>query len=244
MDTIPTSGIVQVEFDAIGTESIIADSYVEVKHSDMFSKDRRPRLGGPIDPSMGTFEQNIQCTACHNKKRNCLGHDGHILLNYPVFNVITFEEMFNWLRIICFKCKFPIVDMKKYKTLESAVKSVKTQNKTNRACSCKEWHPILKRDKHNKYMILAIFNDNKNPTVKIPIYKETEGRIVVEKRIIFPHFAAEVLFGISNDVVRHFKKTLHSHPRNYVLNAIKVPPVSVRPDSRNVKSGKASMDDL
>lgn len=246
MDTIPTSNIVEIDFSVMGTDSVIADSYVEVKHTDMFSKDRRPRMGGPIDPSMGTFEQNIQCAACHNKKRNCLGHDGHIMLNYPVFNVITFEEMLNWLRIICFKCKYPIVDIKKYKTLDSAAKSIKTQNKVNKACSCKEWHPILKRDKRNKYMILAVFNDNKGPSdsVKIPVYKEQEGRILVEKRIIFPHFAGDILAGISDDVVRHFKRTLDSHPRNFVLNAIKVPPVSVRPDSRNVKSGKASMDDL
>jgi len=46
----------------------------------------RPKLGGLMDPRMGTIDRNFKCQTCGESMSECPGHFGHIELARPVFH--------------------------------------------------------------------------------------------------------------------------------------------------------------
>jgi hypothetical protein len=47
---------------------------------------RKPKLGGLMDPRMGTIDRNFKCQTCGEGMSECPGHFGHIELARPVFH--------------------------------------------------------------------------------------------------------------------------------------------------------------
>lgn len=48
---------------------------------------QRPRIGGLMDPRMGTIDRNLKCQTCGEGMVECCGHFGHIELAKPVYHV-------------------------------------------------------------------------------------------------------------------------------------------------------------
>ena len=46
----------------------------------------KPKLGGLMDPRMGTIDRNFKCQTCGESMSECPGHFGHIELARPVFH--------------------------------------------------------------------------------------------------------------------------------------------------------------
>jgi DNA-directed RNA polymerase II subunit RPB1 len=46
----------------------------------------KPKLGGLMDPRMGTIDRNFKCQTCGEGMSECPGHFGHIELARPVFH--------------------------------------------------------------------------------------------------------------------------------------------------------------
>jgi DNA-directed RNA polymerase II subunit RPB1 len=46
----------------------------------------KPKLGGLMDPRMGTIDRNFKCQTCGEGMSECPGHFGHIELAKPVFH--------------------------------------------------------------------------------------------------------------------------------------------------------------
>jgi DNA-directed RNA polymerase II subunit RPB1 len=46
----------------------------------------RPKLGGLMDPRMGTIDRNFKCQTCGESMSECPGHFGHIELARPIFH--------------------------------------------------------------------------------------------------------------------------------------------------------------
>ena len=105
--------ISKVRFSLAGSESVKNDSHVNVKSYDLF-RDNLPYPGGVCDAHMGTTDHAYRCQTCYNNKRNCLGHPGHIHLNYPVWSGMAVLEAHKWLKLICFNCGHPIVSEEIY----------------------------------------------------------------------------------------------------------------------------------
>lgn len=47
---------------------------------------RKPKMGGLMDPRMGTIDRNFKCQTCGEGMSECPGHFGHIELARPVFH--------------------------------------------------------------------------------------------------------------------------------------------------------------
>ena len=58
---------------------------------------RKPKVGGLMDPRMGTIDRNFKCQTCGEGMAECPGHFGHIELARPVFHpgasLLTFHPI-------------------------------------------------------------------------------------------------------------------------------------------------------
>lgn len=63
-----------------------------------------PVIGGLYDPALGPVEKNSRCTTCGLGSAQCPGHFGHIDLSLPVYNPLTFPQLFQLLRLTCLYC--------------------------------------------------------------------------------------------------------------------------------------------
>ncbi|QYB17636.1 DNA-directed RNA polymerase subunit beta [Pacmanvirus S19] len=229
--------ISKVRFNLSGTDTVKKDSYALITSYDLF-RNNTPYNGGVYDAHLGTTDHSYKCQTCHNTKRNCLGHEGDITLNYPVWNPIAVNEGRKWLKVICFKCGHPIIEdvvfsrFPRGKRLDEAAKIAHSGTGNKKCIHCKEVHPIIKKDKKDANEPLALTAE---------FYEEKRQ---TEKWIVYPHKALEVFSRISDETVVKLGKNVSSHPRNFVLTSIKVPPVTIRPDVKKMGGGRSTNDDL
>ena len=52
----------------------------------------RVKMGGLLDPRMGTVDRNFKCQSCGENMTDCPGHFGHIELSKPVYHAGLFSE--------------------------------------------------------------------------------------------------------------------------------------------------------
>lgn len=57
----------------------------------------KPKLGGLMDPRLGTIDRNFKCQTCGEGMSECPGHFGHIELARPVFHPGTCIFMWHYL---------------------------------------------------------------------------------------------------------------------------------------------------
>lgn len=224
--------ITGVKFNLSGTETVKKDSYTTITSWDLF-RNNMPYPGGVYDAHTGTTDHSYRCQTCYNNKRACIGHEGELNLNYPVWNPMGATDCRKWLKLICFNCGHAIIDEAAFmrfprgKRLDEASKLARTGNK--KCVHCKEVHPMIKKDASEPLALVAEFYEEKRQTAKWTIY---------------PHKIAEILSRVSDETVVKLGKNVSSHPRNFILGAIKVPSVSIRPDVKKMGGGRSTNDDL
>ncbi len=224
--------ITKVRFSLSGTDTVRKDSYVPITSYDLF-RNNTPYPGGVYDAHLGTTDHSYRCQTCYNTKRACIGHEGSIPLNYEVWSPLGVNEGRKWIRLICFKCGNPVIDPSQYsrlprsKRLDEASKIARTGNK--KCHYCKAIHPTIKKDPAEPLSLIAEVTDN--------------GKLA-DRWKIYPHKAAEIFNKISDETVIRLGKQVDSHPRNFILKEIKVPPVTIRPDVKKIGGGRSTNDDL
>lgn len=60
-------------------------SVVKLEYPEAMENDK-PKLGGVLDPRMGTIDRNFKCQTCGENMTECCGHFGHVELVKPVFH--------------------------------------------------------------------------------------------------------------------------------------------------------------
>lgn len=58
----------------------------QVEYAETYENER-PKLGGLLDPRMGTVDRNQRCLTCNESMNDCPGHFGHIEMVKPVFAI-------------------------------------------------------------------------------------------------------------------------------------------------------------
>jgi DNA-directed RNA polymerase II subunit RPB1 len=235
MTTMPPETIEHMQFYVLGDEETLEDSYVEVRNKDLF-RQSIPIVGGLYDAHMGTTDHAWRCLTCHNSKMLCPGHFGHINLNYPTQSHMYKDDIIQWLKIICFECGNLIINklsaltsVTKYKKLGEYVKLTRNTEKNINCISCNALHPHIVRDKNRQVTIWAEF------------YK---GAKLEKKYQLYNHMIATIFERISNTTVKEMGKESISHPRKLILNIMRVPPNSIRPDIKKIGGGRSNNNDL
>ena len=64
-----------------------AYSVAKIEHPEVMDETtHKPKLGGLMDPRMGTIDRYFKCQTCGEGMSECPGHFGHIELARPVFH--------------------------------------------------------------------------------------------------------------------------------------------------------------
>ncbi|KAJ1332825.1 hypothetical protein BSLG_008454 [Batrachochytrium salamandrivorans] len=79
----PLRKVKTVQFGILSPEETKAMSVAKIEHFELMD-DVRPKIGGLLDPRLGTIDRNYKCQTCGENMTDCPGHFGHIELAKPV----------------------------------------------------------------------------------------------------------------------------------------------------------------
>ena len=231
---IPYSHLTSVELFVLGNEENIRDSFVNVVSQDLFRKDK-PHPGGIYDAHMGTTDLSWRCETCFHTKTLCPGHPGVIHLNYPVPSPLYLKDLAKWLKTICFNCGKLLIPYQKLNVspkniLGEYVKILRSKPKNIHCVHCESIHPHVVKDRTDNVKIHAEWYD--------------EDKKLVKKILLYPHKMAEIFDKISNETVEEMGKPPICHPRKLILNALRAPPNTIRPDMKKMGGGHSKNNDV
>ncbi|KAG2066729.1 DNA-directed RNA polymerase II, subunit 1 [Suillus decipiens] len=103
--TAPIRKVKEVQFGILSPEEIKAYSVAKVEHPEVMDETtHKPKMGGLMDPRMGTIDRNFKCQTCGEGMSECPGHFGHIELARPVFHPGFIIKVKKILECICVNC--------------------------------------------------------------------------------------------------------------------------------------------
>ncbi|KAL0945704.1 hypothetical protein HGRIS_014853 [Hohenbuehelia grisea] len=110
----PVRKVKEVQFGILSPEEIKAYSVAKIEHPEVMDEaTHKPKMGGLMDPRMGTIDRNFKCQTCGEGMSECPGHFGHIELARPVFHpgfIIKVKKILECICVNCGKLKADIVD--------------------------------------------------------------------------------------------------------------------------------------
>ncbi|KIJ98272.1 hypothetical protein K443DRAFT_680910 [Laccaria amethystina LaAM-08-1] len=110
----PIRKVKEVQFGILSPEEIKAISVAKIEHPEVMDEaTHKPKMGGLMDPRMGTIDRNFKCQTCGEGMSECPGHFGHIELARPVFHpgfIIKVKKILESICVNCGKLKADILD--------------------------------------------------------------------------------------------------------------------------------------
>ncbi|KAE9397212.1 beta and beta-prime subunits of DNA dependent RNA-polymerase [Gymnopus androsaceus JB14] len=109
----PVKRVKEVQFGILSPEEIKAYSVAKIEHPEVMDEStHKPKMGGLMDPRLGTIDRNFKCQTCGEGMAECPGHFGHIELARPVFHpgfIIKVKKILECICVNCGKLKADIV---------------------------------------------------------------------------------------------------------------------------------------
>lgn len=218
---IPVGDISRVTFQLAGDSDNLGYGITVISAPDQ-SSGGKPREGGVDDLHLGTTDSFYHCATCGLDKQTCIGHEGIIRLNYPVINPIVREELTKWLNIICHSCGGILVPERAYSGAVGPHRFAAAAAYKHIAecphCGESQSKVGLKNGIH-----ILISDDDKQ---------------------LYPHMIKTILSRVQDKDITALGKNLNSHPRNYVLSNMIIPPVITRPAVRKVTGMRVTNSDI
>ncbi|KAG2176195.1 hypothetical protein INT43_005429 [Umbelopsis isabellina] len=107
----PLRRVDSVQFGILSPEEIKAMSVAKIEFPELYDEGtQKPRVGGLLDPRMGTIDRNYKCQTCGESMAECPGHFAHIELAKPVYHIGFLTKVKKILECVCFKCSKLKVD--------------------------------------------------------------------------------------------------------------------------------------
>lgn len=223
------SEISKLKFYILDSDENLIDSSVSITNKELF-KDSLPVPNGVYNQHMGTTDHSFRCGTCFNVKNTCPGHSGTIDVRYPVKSPLFRDTILKWLKIVCFKCGSLLLDKDvKAPKAKLLAEYVKLSRDIHHCPVCEEYHPTVKKDKFEQAMFYADY-----PASVAGHSKREE---------LFNHEIGDILNRITDEVVIKVGKPLESHPNKLILNIIRVPPNTLRPDIRKIGGNRSNNSD-
>jgi DNA-directed RNA polymerase subunit A' len=219
--------IASIEFSVLNPENIRKMSALEVKTPETYDKDGYPMEGGLMDPHLGVINPGLRCKTCGQQMKSCPGHFGHLSLVRPVVHSEFSKKIEELMHVTCQSCgrialnEEKIAEMRellKDESIDVAKRIIAKTKKVRKCPYCSGERKEVLLDKPTNFYL-----------EKDRIYP-TQIRDWVEK---IPDKDLE-FFGYNFERIR---------PEWFVLTALQVPPITIRP-SITLESGIKSEDDL
>ncbi len=227
-----------IRFSVWSPTEIRKYSVAEITAPETYDEDGMPVQGGLMDGRLGTLEPGQKCLTCGNTAARCPGHFGHIELAEPVMHIAFIDNIYKLLLSTCRSCsrvKVPQEDLDEFAKVRKreAAYSVISQKRIP--------EQILEKAKKakecphcGKTQYELIFT---KPTIFI---EKTE---IGEHRLLPITIRERFSQIIDDDLILLGYDPATARPEWFVLQALPVPPVTVRP-SIILETGIRSEDDL
>ena len=227
-----------IRFSVWSPTEIRKYSVAEITAPETYDEDGMPVQGGLMDGRLGTLEPGQKCLTCGNTAARCPGHFGHIELAEPVLHIAFIDNIHKLLQSTCRSCarlKVPQEDLDEFRKI---------------------------KEKHAAYTIISQKRIPEQIIEKAKKAKEcphcgktqyelifTKPTIFVEKTEIGEHRLLPITIRerfsqiIDDDLNLLSYDPITARPEWFILQALPVPPVTVRP-SIILETGIRSEDDL
>ncbi|KAK8854811.1 hypothetical protein IAR55_003550 [Kwoniella newhampshirensis] len=124
----PVKQVKEIQFGVMSPEEIKAFSVAKIEYMEVMDDNGRQKVGGLMDPKMGTIDRNFKCQTCLEGMAECPGHFGHIELARPVFHQGFLVKVKKILECVCYSCGKLKVDLRD-PMVGNIVRRVKAQHR-------------------------------------------------------------------------------------------------------------------
>ncbi len=227
-----------IRFSIWSPNEIRKYSVSEITAPETYDEDGMSVQGGLMDGRLGTLEPGQKCLTCGNTAARCPGHFGHIELAEPVLHIAFIDNIYKLLQSTCRSCsrlKAPQEFLDKFEKIRKHEAAYTIISQKRIPEQILEKAKKAKECPHcGKTQYELIFT---KPTIFIEKTEIGEHRLLpITIRERFSHILdADIkLLGYDPSTAR---------PVWFILLALPVPPVTVRP-SIILETGIRSEDDL
>lgn len=236
VETVKT--IDSIRFSVWSPTEIRKYSVAEVTAPETYDEDGIPVQGGLMDGRLGTLEPGQKCLTCGNTAARCPGHFGHIELAEPVLHIAFIDNIHKLLLSMCRSCsrlKVPQDELDAFRAVKSKEAAYTIVSQKRIPEKIIEKARKQKDCPHcGKSQYELIFT---KPTIFVEKTEAGENRLLpITIRERFSQILDSDLELLSYDPTT-------ARPEWFVLQALPVPPVTVRP-SIILETGIRSEDDL
>ncbi len=227
-----------IRFSVWSPTEIRKYSVAEITAPETYDEDGMPVQGGLMDGRLGTLEPGQKCLTCGNTAARCPGHFGHIELAEPILHIAFIDNIYKLLQSTCRYCmrlKVPQEDLESLKRIKAKQAAYTIISQKRIPDQIIEKAKKAKECPHcGKAQYELVFT---KPTIFVEKTEIGEHRLLpITIRERFSHILDEDLELLSYDPGT-------ARPEWFVLQALPVPPVTVRP-SIILETGIRSEDDL
>ena len=227
-----------IRFSVWSPSEIRKYSVAEITAPETYDEDGMSVQGGLMDGRLGTLEPGQKCLTCGNTAARCPGHFGHIELAEPVLHIAFIDNIHKLLLATCRSCsrlKVPQEDLDEFAKIKKRQASYTIISQKRIPEQIIEKAKKAKECPHcGKTQYELIFT---KPTIFVEKTEIGEHRLLpISIRERFSQILDEDLTLLSYDFNT-------ARPEWFILQALPVPPVTVRP-SIILETGIRSEDDL
>ena len=227
-----------IKFSVWSPNEIRKYSVAEITAPETYDEDGMAVQGGLMDGRLGTLEPGQKCLTCGNTSARCPGHFGHIELAEPVLHIAFIDNIHKLLLATCRSCsriRISDEDLAKFLKIKSRKASYTVISQKRIPDEILDKAKKAKECAHcGKIQYDLIFT---KPTIFIEKTELGESRllpITIRERFSQITDADLDLLGYDHTTARS---------EWFILQALPVPPVTVRP-SIILETGIRSEDDL
>ncbi|KAF7682909.1 DNA-directed RNA polymerase III subunit RPC1 [Astathelohania contejeani] len=212
--------ISEIQFGILSKKEITAMSVLSVTRREMYDPEsRRPMMGGPLDPRLGTSNKSEKCETCHESILRCSGHFGDIELTLPVFHIGFLRHTLQILHCICKNCAAVLISPSR-KTYYDIRKLVEECKKISVCHNCKAHNGTVKKGQGFRiYHYLPNTTEDLNPLTVLNLFKMIAPKDWKILSLSFP-------------------------PENLIIQKLLVPPACIRPSVMLDQEDGSNEDDL
>ena len=225
----------------------------EIKNRSVFDKKSRgviitdlydngePKKNSLIDTNMGATNKDHNCAKCGFETKYCPGHEGHVTLAFPMYNIIYFDFVVKLLKCFCLNCS----KLVKYNAnIASIMKNVKNEHKISKYIDLTKTEkncyycnsPLAKIKPEKKKLQINAEYTNVGPDGKPVITKEELSNEKVYNVLTNTSPKNVTFLGLDGDKI---------NVKNFMFKTLPIPSVPIRPSGRgNASSSKSTEDAL